>query len=98
MLEAFVNRGSAMKANGSARRVLYPMFLASLIALPGCVQPRVQQPAANDSASSAADPLAVQLESLQRYAAQMEELYAAQEAEILRLREQVANLNASQNQ
>ena len=78
------------------------VLLASCTLLPACVQPQVQQRATPDSAVRDVAPeavtpervaeLAQQLESVSRYAARMEELYAAQETEILALRQKVASL------
>ena len=59
-------------------------LFAGVATLPACVQPRVSE-------------LSRQLEDTQRFAAQMEQTYAAQEAEILALRQEVASLR-SQNQ
>ena len=59
-------------------------LFAGVATLPACVQPRVSE-------------LSRQLEDHQRFAAQMEQTYAAQEAEILALRQEVASLR-SQNQ
>jgi hypothetical protein len=81
-----------MKSNRHAPR-MFGLF-AVLAALTACAQPRLQQPMVNDSASPAvysADRFA----ALERYAAQMEEIYASQEAEILKLRQEVASLRSS---
>jgi hypothetical protein len=80
-----------MKSNRHAPRMFG--LLVVLAALAACVQPR-EQPTANESASPAVDS-ADQVASLKRYAARMEEIYAAQEAEILRLRQEVATLRSS---
>jgi hypothetical protein len=80
-----------MKSNRHAPRMFG--FVVVLVALAACAQPRVQQPTANDSASPAVD--STKVANLERYAARMEEIYAAQEAEILRLRQEVATLRSS---
>lgn len=81
-----------MKCNRHAPRMFG--LLVVLAALAACAQPRVQQPTANDSGSPAVHS-ADQFASLERYAARMEEIYAAQEAEILELRQEVASLRSS---
>jgi hypothetical protein len=79
-----------MKLNRHAR--MFGLLVASA-ALAACAQSRVQQPTANESASPAVYS-ADQVASLERYAARMEELYASQEAEILRLRQELASLRS----
>jgi len=56
-------------------------LIAGVVALPACVQPRVSE-------------LSRQLDAHQRFSAQMEKTYAAQEAEILALRQEVASLRS----
>lgn len=74
----------------------------SLALLAACAEPQVQE---RDAATRGAVPggaetahrvaeLSQQLESVSRYASRMEELYAAQEAEILALRAQLASLTS----
>ena len=58
-----------------------PDLFLGVAALPACVQPRVAE-------------LSKQVEDTTRYAARMEEIYAAQEAEILSLRTQLATLQS----
>ena len=71
-----------MKFNGRIRRTL--VILAGVAALTACVQPRVQQSQAGEAvAEDEVSLLTNQLESLQKYASRMEQIYAAQEAEIL---------------
>jgi len=88
-----------MKANGSVRIVFNLVLLASCTALPACVQPRTTNASAHQEVEAdeavAAERVFVlgqQVASLTKYAAQMEQLYAAQEAEILALRQEVARL------
>ena len=70
-----------MRFNSHVRRTF--IILASVAALPACVQPRVQpQPNGDAVTLERESGLTNQLESLQRYASQMEQTYAAQEAEI----------------
>lgn len=87
-----------MKAQASVR-VFTLILLAGVAALPACVQPRTtgaiaHQEVEADEAVTAERVfvLGQQVESLTRYASQMEQLYAAQEAEILALRREVASL------
>jgi hypothetical protein len=77
-----------MTANGSVRSVFNLILLASCTALPACVQPRTT----DASAHQEVEELGQQVESLTKYASQMEKLYAAQEAEILALKQEVASL------
>lgn len=87
-----------MKAQGSVR-VQSLILLAAVAALPACVQPRTTGAGAHqeveaDEAVTAERVVVLgqQVESLTRYASQMEQLYAAQEAEILALRQEVSRL------
>jgi hypothetical protein len=82
-----------MKAQGSVR-VLNLILLAGVAALPACVQPRTTDEAVT---AERVFVLGQQVESLTKYASQMEELYAAQEAEILALRQEVASLRNQPN-
>ena len=87
-----------MKSTVDLHRMLGLILLASVATLPACVQPRVQQPEGSEGATAERVSLLTnQVASLQRYTSQMEELYAAQEAEILKLRQQVASLSPSQS-
>lgn len=89
-----------MRAIDPVRIVFSAVLVSSCALLTACVQPQAQQSATAvrepgpDAAATAerVAELAQQLESMSRYAAQMEEIYAAQEAEILALRQQVASL------
>lgn len=88
-----------MKAHRSIGRLLMPLLAAGCTALLACARTELQPPRGNNSAGVAAGvtaesvtALTEQLETTRRYAARMEELYAAQEAEILALRQQVAKL------
>lgn len=67
-----------MEANRSVRRLVGLILFIGVATLPACVQPRVSE-------------LSKQLEDTARYAARMEEIYAAQEAEILSLRAELAS-------
>jgi len=71
------------------RRLLW----AAVAALLGCAQPQVREETRSEAAGMAENVLTLreQVASLQRYAAQMEKTYAAQEAEILTLRRTVAS-------
>lgn len=87
-----------MKAQNSVR-ALNLILLAGVAALPACVQPRTTGASAHEEVEAdeavTAERVFVlgqQVESLTRYASQMEQLYAAQEAEILALRQEVARL------
>ena len=70
------------------------LFVA-LATLTACAQPRVQPAAGSEPNDDAVLLLSNQVQSLQRYSSQMEQLYAAQEAEILRLRQEIASLRSS---
>ena len=86
-----------MKSNDHRRRTFGLMLLAGIVTLPACVQPRVQEPEASEAATAERIALLTnQVASLQRYTSQMEEIYAAQEAEILSLRRQVASSSPRQ--
>jgi hypothetical protein len=92
-----------MKAQGSVR-VLNLILLAGVATLPACVQPRTTGAIAHQEVEAdeavTAERLFVlgqQVESLTKYASQMEQLYAAQEAEILALRREVAGLRGQPN-
>ena len=71
-------------------------LLIVLAALTACAQSTVQEAMNGQPTEDAVLALTDQVQSLQRYTFRMEELYAAQEAEILRLRQQVAALQSSQ--
>lgn len=96
-----------MRAIDRVRLLFSAVLVSSGVLLAACAQPQAQQSATSATAVREPGPdaaataervaeLAQQLESVTRYAAQMEEIYAAQEAEILALRQQVASL-ASRN-
>ena len=81
-----------MKFKSHAPRLfglLVPLVLAA------CAQPRVEETAGGEPPGETAS-LTHQVATLERYAARMEEIYAAQEAEILQLRQEVAALKSSQ--
>jgi hypothetical protein len=82
-----------MKLTSHAPRVFG--LLVVLAALTACAQPRVQTAAGGEPTDDAVALLKDQVQSLERYSSQMERLYAAQEAEILRLRQEVATLRSS---
>ena len=80
-----------MRFNSHVRRTC--IILVSVAALPACVQPLVQQQADGDAVTIEREPgLTNQLNSLQRYASQMEQTYAAQEAEIRSLQRYAAQM------
>jgi hypothetical protein len=80
-----------MKLNSHAPRMFGPvMVLAVLMA---CAQPRA---GGGEPTEDAVSLLTNKVQSLERYASRMEELYAAQEAEILKLRQEVAAFESSQ--
>jgi hypothetical protein len=86
-----------MRSNDHRRRLFGLMLLAGIATLQACVQPRVLEPEAGEAAAAEQISLLTnQVASLHRYASQMEEIYAAQEAEILSLRKQVASLSPRQ--
>lgn len=69
----------------------------SLALLAACAEPQVQERDIAIRGAATAHrvaELSQQLESVSRYASRMEELYAAQEAEILALRAQLASLTS----
>ena len=87
-----------MKSTVHIRR-MFGLILLAVATLPACVQPRVQQPEGSEAATAERVSLLTrQVASLERYTSQMEEIYAAQEAEILRLRQQVASLSPRQSE
>lgn len=81
-----------MKLNSHVLRV--SGVVTMLAALTACAQPR-QEAARTAPAEDAVSLLTHQVQSLERYTAQMEQRYAAQEAEILRLRQEVAALRST---
>jgi hypothetical protein len=107
MLETSPNGGYTMKTHGSIRRALGLILVTGLAASAGCVQPRTLEQANDDAAHQGAETdaitpervseLAKELEGFRRYAARMEEIYAAQETEILALRAEVADLKSEKN-
>jgi hypothetical protein len=70
-----------MRANRSVRLALGVALVAGVATLPACVQPRMST-------------LADQLAAYRKYTAHMEDTYAAQEAEILALRQELAELRS----
>jgi hypothetical protein len=83
-----------MKLNSHAPRMFGLVMV--LAALTACAQPRVQTAGSEEPTEDAVSLLTNQVQSLERYASRMEELYAAQEAEILSLRQEVASLKSGQ--
>jgi hypothetical protein len=79
-----------MKLNSHAPR-MFGLAMVSA-ALTACAQPRA---GGGEPTEDEVSLLTNQVQSLERYASRMEELYAAQEAEILSLRQEVASLKAS---
>ena len=83
-----------MKSCSHAPRLFGVLLLApTLIA---CAQSRVQESPAEAATAERIALLTDQVASLQRYSAQMEEIYAAQEAEILSLEQEIARRGPSQ--
>ena len=73
-----------MKSNSHAPRMFGLLVLAAT--LTACAQPRVQESVADEAVTAEGVSLLTdQVASLRRYSAQMEEIYASQEAEILSL-------------
>ena len=85
----------SMKSNSHAPRMFGLLVLAAT--LTACAQPRVQESAADEAVTAERVSLLTdQVASLQRYSAQMEQIYAAQEAEILSLQQEIARRGPSQ--
>ncbi len=79
-----------MKPNSHAPRMFGLLVAATLTA---CAQPRAQESAADVAMTAERVSLLTdQMASLQRYSAQMEEIYAAQEAEIMSLKRYSARM------
>jgi hypothetical protein len=84
-----------MKSNSHAPRMFGLLVLAATMT--ACAQPRVQESAADEAVTAERVSLLTdQVASLQRYSAQMEEIYASQEAEIVSLRQEIARRGPSQ--
>jgi hypothetical protein len=81
-----------MKFDHHVRRAF--LLLGAVAALPACVQTPVEQ--SHAATAERVSLLTSQLRDFERYTTQMEKQYAAQEAEILALRDQVASLSSSQ--
>jgi hypothetical protein len=82
MLEELTNGGfERMRANRPVRRVTGFVVLVGVTSLSACAQPKLPE-------------LASQLAAYAKYTAQMEDTYAAQEAEILALRQELAALRS----
>ncbi len=82
-----------MRAHRSIRNLSSLILAATFAALLGCAQPQVQP----EGTAERVLELGKQLESMRKYASQMEKIYAAQEAEILALRQEVARLENHPN-
>lgn len=81
-----------MRANLCVRNL--SILCAALVALLGCAEPRVRQQGtpAESVEEAATIELGERLASLQKYVSQMEETYAAQEAEIRVLQRYAAQM------
>lgn len=80
-----------MKSNSHAPRMFILLVLAAT--LTACAQPRIKESRADDAVTAERVSLLTdQVASLQRYSAQMEEIYASQEAEILSLQRYSARM------